>query len=141
VSRVVAVAYSILRVLGDVLSTRRKILELVDSVARFSTTVRCGDIYIYCDVVRCTIGDRSSQDKLTLRDREPDLAELEVGGRAPQIISLRKTSSKTAKRLLSEAEKCADELEKELRELGAVLATLKQILSVLIITAGASPEG
>ena len=133
--RVVAVAHSVMRVLGEVLRTRREIIELVDRVARFSTTVRCGDIYIYCDVACCTIGDRSSQDKLTLRDREPNYAELEVGGRAPQIISLRKTSSKTAKRLLREAEKCADELEKQLRELEASLATLKQILALLAITA------
>jgi hypothetical protein len=134
--RVVAVAHSVLRVLGEVLRTRREIIELVDRVARFSTAVRCGDIYIYCDVSCCTIGDRSSQDKLTLRDKEPNYAELEVGGRSPQIISLRRTTSKTAKRLLREAEKCVDELEKELRELEASLATLKQILALLTITAG-----
>ena len=134
--RVVAVAISIIRAINEVLRTRREIIELVDRVARFSTVVRCGDIYIYCDVSCCTIGDRSSQDKLTLRDREPNYAELEVGGRAPQIISLRRTTSKTAKRLLRESEKCVDELDKELRELEASLATLKQILALLTITAG-----
>ena len=134
--RVVAVAISIIRAINEVLRTRREIIELVDRVVRFSTVVRCGDIYIYCDVACCTIGDRSSQDKLTLRDREPNYAELEVGGRAPQIISLRRTTSKTAKRLLREAEKCVDELDKELRELEASLATLKQILALLTITAG-----
>jgi hypothetical protein len=141
VNRVVVVAISVIRAINEILRTRKEIIELVDRVARLSTTVRCGDVYIYCDVACCTIGDRSSQDKLTLRDKEPYYAELEVGGRAPQIISLRKTSSKTAKRLLREADKCVDELEKQLREIEARLETLKQMLAVLRITYGAESDG
>jgi len=140
VNRVVVVAISIIRAINEILRTRREIIELVDRVARFSATVRCGDVYIHCDVACCTIGDRNSQDKLTLRDKEPEYAELEVGGRAPQIISLRRTSSKTAKRLLREAEKCVDELEKQLIEVEASLEVLKQMIAVLRITSGA-PEG
>jgi hypothetical protein len=135
-SRTVAVVRDVLRVLGEILRTRNEIFKLVTGIAVPDTYVWCGDIYINCDSASCSIGDKNAESRLTLRYKSRDYAELEVGGKTIYTVNLRRTTSKTAKKLLTDSEKCADELEKRLRELETRLATLKQILTAITIIAG-----